>query len=249
MIGQNNGVTYTFSGLGTADNKLTTGGNTIGFGGGRFDAAVYQNASWTCGSSGILYFEWGPGSYDDDGPFFGTLNSYLRNGNLSTVFATAVLDGTAPIINDGQKRRGISVNAGDIIKLQQFVVEKPGTPLRAWIESSTPTATPTLTNTPTASATPTPSANPAPPSNLSLSFGVCDGQWSASWTASPTAGVSYLLTRNGTTAYSGAGTSASGSGGNDAVTWRLVAVLAGAQSTAVTVSTNVGNGITCCGDC
>ena len=100
-----------------------------------------------------------------------------------------------------------------------------------------------------ASSSVTPSTAPVQPSNLSLSFGGCDGQWSASWTASPTAGVSYLLTRNGTTAYSGAGTSASGLGGADAVTWRLVAVLSGAQSTAVTVSTNVGNGIACCGDC
>lgn len=101
----------------------------------------------------------------------------------------------------------------------------------------------------TASSAVTPLATPQPPSNLSLSFGGCDGQWSAAWTASPTAGVSYLLTRNGTTAYSGSGTSASGGGGSGAVTWQLVSVLSGLQSTSVSASSNANNGISCCGDC
>jgi hypothetical protein len=128
------GVSSTFSGAGTAGDKLTSGAPTYRDGGNRFDAAAYQSHAFTCGVSGTLYFEWGPGDADDDGLYWASLTSYRRNGTVSTTFATAQLAGTAPFEGEGQKRRGISVSSGDVINLQQFVGARPGTPLRAWIE-------------------------------------------------------------------------------------------------------------------
>ena len=125
------GTVFTWSGEGTAGNKLTTGGSlrqgrfsTLGSGG----VAGFRIPQFSCGASGTLYFEWGSEDDGDGGDIYGSLTQYRKNGSLSTTFATSQ-------VNSSQlSNRGISVSSGDTISLETFAVSPPFTPWRAWIQ-------------------------------------------------------------------------------------------------------------------
>jgi len=125
------GTVFTWSGAGTVGNKLTTGGTLRQgrFGtGGSSGQVGFRIPEFTCGVSGTLFFEWGSEEDGEGGDYYGGLTQYRKNGNLSTSFATSQVDSNA------MSTRGISVSAGDIIRLHAFVGTEPYTPLRVWIQ-------------------------------------------------------------------------------------------------------------------
>ena len=125
------GTVFTWSGAGTVGDKLTTGGTLRQgrFGtGGSTGQVGYRIPEFTCGVSGTLFFEWGSEDDGDGGDSYGSLTQYLKNGSVSTTFATSQ-------VNSNQlSTRGISVAAGDTIRLDSFASSEPHAPLRAWIQ-------------------------------------------------------------------------------------------------------------------
>ena len=125
------GTVFTWSGEGAVGNKLTTGGSlrqgtfsTLGSAG----QVGFRVPLFSCNVSGTLFFEWGSEDNGDGGDDYGSLTHYLKNGSLSTAFATSQ-------VNSNQlATRGISVTSGDTIRLETFVLVAPYTPLRAWIQ-------------------------------------------------------------------------------------------------------------------
>jgi hypothetical protein len=125
------GTVFTWSGEGAVGNKLTTGGSlrqgtfsTLGSAG----QVGFRVPLFSCNVSGTLFFEWGSEDDGDGGDSYGSLTQYLKNGSLSTAFATSQ-------VNSNQlATRGISVTSGDTIRLETFVLVAPYTPLRAWIQ-------------------------------------------------------------------------------------------------------------------
>ena len=125
------GTVFTWSGVGTVGNKLTTGGL---FRQGRFtdggssERVGFRIPEFTCNVSGTLFFEWASEDDGDGGDYYGYLTEYYKNGNLSTAFAGSQVN------SSGMSARGISVAAGDKIRLETFVQGRPMTPWRAWIQ-------------------------------------------------------------------------------------------------------------------
>lgn len=123
--------TFTWSGAGTALDKLTTGGS---YRQGRFNfnqgPSLLQNYTFACGVSGTLFFEWSTEDNGDGGEDIFNWTGYSRNGAASSSFATTQTNVS------GISKRGISVTSGDTINwttkggLAVFIY----TPWSAWIE-------------------------------------------------------------------------------------------------------------------
>ncbi|NDC96439.1 fibronectin type III domain-containing protein [bacterium] len=108
-----NGTAYYWSGSGTAASPLQTSdaaapnGIDWGF---AYGANTYRLWTFTCGVSGTLTVEFG--AKDNDGPEFTDFVRYVRNGTLSTTFASA-----QTVVGTHAARRTLTVTAGDVIKL------------------------------------------------------------------------------------------------------------------------------------
>lgn len=126
--GRYGGAPYTWSGAGTSSNKLTTGGAVRS---NNFAISVVRNVTFTCNSSGTLFFESNRIDDGEGGLYYQTFLSYRKNGGAeSTAWATAQTN-----VGDVW-RRGVSVTAGDTIILQNVGTNLDGVEavFSVWIE-------------------------------------------------------------------------------------------------------------------
>jgi hypothetical protein len=109
------GVSYSWSGSGTAGSPLETNDAAAPNGiqwGWSFGDLTYRAWQFTCGVSGTLTVEFGGQNDSEGSPEVPPFERYYRNGVASTTFA-----GSQTFFGTYGGRRTISVSSGDVIRL------------------------------------------------------------------------------------------------------------------------------------